>query len=230
LGTWPIGLSYARFQETEIVRAADDTWHVQGLAMSQFGATILQTLTPGLVVGSTVRYVRGRPIFASVDGRSAADAFDAAEHAEADSSGNVDLDLGAMADMGRVRLGVIVKNLREPRFGDSAESAIIVKRHARAGLAVLPTDGLTLAIDVDLDTVDLRDGPRRMLAVGGEDRFGHRWALRGGMRWNLEGVRRPVGTIGASVALRRSFWLDGHYTHGPLDADRGFGVALRAGF
>lgn len=230
LGTWPIGLSYGQFQHTEIVGGPDAPLHVEGLVVSQLGATILQSLTPGLVVGSTVRYVRGRPIFEGTEGLSGGDALERAVKVEGDSSGHLDLDLGAMADMSRVRVGLVVRNLRSPSFGTAAESAITLKRHARLGLAVLPTDGLTLAIDVDLDTVDLRDGPRRMLAVGGEDRLGHRWALRGGMRWNLEGVRRPVATVGASLALRRTFWLDGHYTHGQLDADRGFGIALRAGF
>ena len=94
---------------------------------------------------------------------------------------------------------------------------------------MLPTHGLTLALDVDLDTVDLRDGPRRIVAMGGEDRFGHRWALRGGVRWSLEGARRTTAAVGGSLALRQSLWLDWQYTQGHLDADRGFGVALRVG-
>jgi hypothetical protein len=86
-------------------------------------------------------------------------------------------------------------------------------------------------VDVDLDTVDLRDGARRHLAFGGEQRIGGRWALRGGVRWNLEGVRRAVTAVGLSVSLRSGVWLDGHYTKGRVDeADSGLGVALRAGF
>jgi hypothetical protein len=85
-------------------------------------------------------------------------------------------------------------------------------------------------MDVDLDTADLRDGPRRILAFGGEHRFGHRWAVRSGVRWSLEGPRRTVGALGFSLGLRRNLWLDGHYTQGRLEADRGFGGALRAGF
>ena len=228
-GTWPVGLSYGRYQDTEIISAPDGTLRVEGLAVSQLGATVLQSIAQGLVVGSTIKHVRGRAISAPIEGLTGGDALERAARAEGDSSSHLDLDLGAMADMGRVRLGVTMRNLREPSFTDMAGSAIKLQRQTRMGLAVLPANGLTLAVDVDLDTVDLRDGPRRMLAVGGEDRFGHRWALRGGMRWDLEGVRRPVGTVGASLAFGRSLWLDGHYTYGRLDADRGFGVALRAG-
>jgi hypothetical protein len=39
-----------------------------------------------------------------------------------------------------------------------------------------------------------------------------------------------VTTVGASVAVRSGLWLDGHYAHGRTGMDRGFGVALRAGY
>jgi hypothetical protein len=32
------------------------------------------------------------------------------------------------------------------------------------------------------------------------------------------------------VAVRRGFWLDGHYAQGPDDDEQEIGVALRAGF
>jgi hypothetical protein len=68
-----------------------------------------------------------------------------------------------------------------------------------------------------------------MIALGGEDRIGRRFAVRGGVRWSVVGDRQRVGTVGVSVALRPGTWLDGHYTQGDLDGDRGFGIALRAG-
>src|SRR4029078_4127150 len=100
--------------------------------------------------------------------------------------------LGAMADMGKVRLGLAVRNLRSPKFVDPAGFATVLHREARIGLAVLPTDGLTLAVDLDLDTVDFRGGPRRILAVGAEDRISKRFAMRGGMRWSVNGPKRRV--------------------------------------
>jgi hypothetical protein len=123
----------------------------------------------------------------------------------------------------------MVRNLRQPSFGQIAETPIVIKRHARMGLSILPTNGLTLAIDLDLDTVDLWDGPRRILAMGGEDRIGRRWAVRSGVRWSLEGEKRTTAAVGASLAFRPGLWLDWQYTQGHLDGDRGFGVALRAG-
>jgi hypothetical protein len=229
LGTWPIGLSYGKFDESALVAAPGGTTAAQTFGVSEFGASVLQTLSQGLVIGSTLKYVRGTVISSPAQGGSTAEALDHAATLSGHSSGHLDFDLGAMADLGRARLGLSVRNLREPTFTGTAGAAVTLKRQARFGLAVLPWNGLTLAMDVDLDTVDLRDGPRRILALGGEDRLGPRWAIRGGVRWSLRGAQRTVAAVGASFALRPKFWLDLHYTEGRIDADRGFGVALRAG-
>jgi hypothetical protein len=83
-------------------------------------------------------------------------------------------------------------------------------------------------MDVDLNTVDLRDGLRRMIAFGGEGHLGARLVVRTGVRWNLEGDRRPVTAVGASVALQPRLWIDGHFSQGQSAQDRGLGIALRA--
>ena len=230
LGTLPIGLSYGTFQDSALAVAPSGETRAETFAVSQFGATFLQTVATGLVIGSTVKYERGRVISGPIEGLSASDALGHAAQLDGPSSGHLDVDVGAMADFGKARLGVTVRNLREPTFSDAAGNAITLHRQSRMGLAVMPVTGLTLAVDLDLDKAELWDGPRRMLAFGGEDRIGHRWTLRAGVRWNLEGTRRPIGAVGASLSIRRNFWLDGHYTQGSLDVDRGFGVAMRAGF
>lgn len=235
LGTWPLGLSYGQFRVTQVAETPAGTGagtglSVESLATRQFGVTILQSVTEGLVVGSTLKYVRGSLVSAPTAALTAEKALDDGDRLDAGSKGAFDLDLGVMADMERVRVGVTVKNLREPEFRDLAGNAIRLDRLARLGLAVLPTDGLTLAMDVDLNTVDLRDGPRRMFALGGEGRLGPRLAVRAGVRWNLEGIRHPVGATGASVLLRPGLWLDGHFSQGRVNEAREFGVALRAGY
>jgi hypothetical protein len=231
LGTWPLGLSYGQFREGALTAGPDDETRFSVLNVSQYGATLVQTLLPGLVVGSTLKYVRGSVVSGLAAGGTARDALAAAADIEGDAEGRFDLDLGVMVDLRRARIGVTMRNVRQPTFSDAAGTAIPLERQTRLGVAVLPADGLTLALDVDLDTVDLRDGARRHLAFGGEQRIGGRWAVRGGTRWSLEGSRRPVVAAGLSVSLRPGVWLDGHYTHGRVDeADRGFGAALRAGF
>lgn len=231
LGTWPVGLSYGTFDESALVEGPypSSTPNTNNFRLSEFGGTFVQTLVPGLVVGSTVKYLKGTVVSGPIFGLSARDALDASRELNAPSTHRFDFDVGAMADLRRARIGLSVRNLREPEFGEMAGSAIKLRRHARLGVAVLPASGVTLAMDLDLDTVALPDGPRRILAFGAEDRISPRLALRGGIRWSLEGSRRPSPALGGSVAVRPRLWLDWHLTGGRVDADRGFGVGLRVG-
>jgi hypothetical protein len=199
------------------------------LRLTQVGGTVLQSLVEGIVVGATLKYVRGSAGSGTAVGATVNDVFESSGESPHQSTNAFDLDLGLMADFRRVRVGAVVRNVREPAFETPAGVPISLKRQARLGLAVLPTAGLTLALDVDLDRVDLRDGLRRMIALGGEDRLGERVAVRAGVRWSLEGERRPVGAAGVSVAIRPRWWVDAHVTAGGDGVDRGFGVALRAG-
>ena len=229
LGTWPIGLSYGNFHETALIRGPGGIMQGQTLVISEFGGTFVQTLAQGVVLGSTGRYMRGKVLSGPIDGQTTREALDAAAKLDGPSTGRFDLDVGLMADFGKAHLGLTTRNLLQPSFGGDPDTSITLRRQSRLGVGVRPTTGLTLAIDLDLDTVDLRDGPRRILAMGGEDRFGRRWAVRSGVRWSVKGAKRTTGAVGASLAIRQGFWLDWQYTQGRLDGDRGFGVALRAG-
>jgi hypothetical protein len=230
LGSWPLGVSYAMIQTTTLRPATDQVLLAETLETRHYGVTILQTLWEGFVVGSTLKYVRGSVSSGPVDAATVESALDIGEDFERDATGAFDLDLGVMLDMQRVRIGVTVRNVIEPTFGSPAETEITLPRQARLGLAVLPSDGLTLAIDADLNTVDLRGDLRRMLAAGAERRLGSHAAVRGGIRWDLKGPHDPIGSVGASLALGRGMWLDGHYSQGRSGEDRQFGAALRAGY
>jgi len=230
LGTWPIGLSYSNFQDTRIGPGADGSLEVQRFSTNQYGATVLQTLVEGLVIGTTVKYVRGTVATGAAVEPTVGDVLDAAADRDGKSSGTFDLDAGAMFD-GRVfRLGWTVRNLRSPRFEGPAGTEIELKRQSRVGLAIFPADGLIFALDLDVSTADLLTGPERMLALGAERLFSPRFAVRGGARRNLEGARSTVGSVGASIAIKPGTWLDGHFTHGRARGERGFGFALRAGW
>jgi hypothetical protein len=230
LGTWPIGLSYAAFDETLIMAGPADELIARKFSTRQYAASVLQSLTDGLVIGTTLKYVRGRVATGPATEATVGDALDAGADRDGVGSGAFDLDASAMFD-GRVfRLGFIVKNLRSPTFDGPAGTAIELTRRSRVGLAVLPTSGLTLAIDLDLDTADLANGPSRIVAMGAEHAFSTRFILRGGARRNLEGARAVVGSVGASIALKPGAWLDGHVSHSRARGERGFGLALRAGW
>jgi hypothetical protein len=232
LGTLPLGAFYGRIRSTTLLTGPAGVTALETLETSQFGVTILQSLAQGVVLGSSLKYVRGGVTTGQSTAGTTGEALDQGLDLSGPKSGAFDLDAGLMVDMKRVRLGLTARNLRQPRFADGAGNATILKRQTRAGVAVMPRNGLTLAMDVDLDTVDLRGGLRRMIAFGGESRLNARVAVRGGVRWNLKldgGVRRAVAAAGASVRVRSSLWLEGFYTQGRFDGDRGFGFGLRAG-
>ena len=229
LGAWPIGISYGHATDTCLAQVGGST-QVVSLRTSQIGASILQTVVEGLVVGATLKYVRGTVAQGGAEGLTAGAALDRAGDSPGHTSGAFDLDLAAMIDVAPVRLGLTVRNARQPTFADAAGHEASLSRQIRAGAAYAPGPGLTLALDLDLHTVDLRNGPRRMLAVGGEKRLGTRVTVRGGLRWNLADDSGATPAVGGSIATSRHMWLDLHYTRGGVLADRGFGAALRAGF
>ena len=205
VGAWPLGLS--------VVRQTSD-FEGRTFSTTQYGVNVLQTVIEGLVVGANLKLVRG-----------------AIEDGGSHSSTAFDLDLGAMADFQKARVGLTLKNVRQPEFTNVAGTATRIPRQIRAGLAVMPRDGLTLALDLDLDTVGLWDGPRRGIAVGGETRVSTRVSARGGVRWNLEDdLNRPAISAGAGLKLSASVWLDAHYTYSENRRERAFGAALRAGY
>ncbi|MEO7191463.1 MAG: conjugal transfer protein TraF [Vicinamibacterales bacterium] len=232
IGAWPLGVSYGHFQVTTLTggEGQGDVVTAQTFRTSQYGVTILQTVLPGVVVGSTVKLLRGEALSEPAQGGSAEAALKSGARLRGDRETALDLDLGVMATAARVRLGLTVKNLRSPKFGELAAPNGLLPRQGRVGIAVIPANGLTLAMDVDLNTVDLMGGLRRMGAFGAEAALGSRLSARSGIRWSLVGSRRPVGAVGLSLAVRRGLWLDGHYAKGRLDEDRELGVALRAGF
>jgi hypothetical protein len=230
LGTWPLGLAYGRFETSRLIEDADGMVVAETLQTSQYSATILQSATTALVIGSTLKYVRGHAAQVPVSGATVGDGLSRAGDLEAPRHGRFDLDMGVMANLAPLRIGLTWKNLRSPSFGEIRRPENTLPRQARLGVAILPSNGLTLAMDLDLNTVDLRDGLRRMFAIGGEGRVGRRLLVRAGGRADLEGAREPVGAVGLSVGLRTGVWLDAHYAQGRHDEQREFGAALRAGF
>jgi hypothetical protein len=231
LGTWPVGLSVVDIDESRIAT------HLSGaratrLSTRHYAASVLQTVADGVVVGTTLRYVRGTAASHEISGSTeTADAvFEVLARGPAPSRGAVDLDLATMVDLGRVRLGGTVRNLRTPTFTDVAGIAITVPRESRVGVSAMPSDGLTFALDLDVAPVERASGRSQVVALGVERRVTTRATARAGVRRNLVGDEAWVAAAGVSVAVRRGAWLDGHATWGHSPSERGFGVAVRAGW
>ena len=87
------------------------------------------------------------------------------------ASTKFDVDVGVMANAGRIKAGFTLRNATEPGF-DSAGGgpALKLQRQARAGLAILPYAGWVVAADLDLMKTDGPLGEVRNFAAGAEAR------------------------------------------------------------
>jgi hypothetical protein len=163
-----LGLSYYSWQISEIrpetstalaIANRQDLGTVpvrlRSMRLSQYGATVGQSLGEHLVLASTIKLTNGRLASSAVIPRSSA-SFDLADDLEGDGETHSGLDLGAMARFGGTTIGVTARNITEPRFG-SGDGEFRLKRQVRAGVAFgsahgRGADSITVAADVDLTT------------------------------------------------------------------------------
>jgi hypothetical protein len=241
----PLGLSYYRLRYAGAQVGTADTGldgrQVEGRDVSfraletrQFGVTLVQSLADGVVVGTTVRFVRGGVTAAAArrPGRWQ-ELTDEAEDLETGGESLVDLDAGVMVSAGAVRLGLVVHNLREPAFS-SAAGAVTLARHARVGVAYGPgwpgQSRLIVAVDADLTRAATLGPDRRDVAAGLETwAFNRRLGVRGGIRASTLGDARPLGSAGVSLGLTPALFVEAHGARGRRD-DRSWSLGARVSY
>ncbi|MGE3520737.1 MAG: conjugal transfer protein TraF [Vicinamibacterales bacterium] len=240
-----LGLSYYRFRISEIAPVSstadgaadredlqDSAGRVRSMRVSQYGATLGQSIGDYLSVGSTVKLVRA--------GVASGPAGEGAALADADAltvpvATRADLDVGAMLRVGRVRIGAAIRNLTEPRF-TTGGSSLTLKRQARAGLAVRTRpqglfEGVTAAADMDLTTSHTIFGDVRHVAGGVEAWLAEgRLGVRAGVSANTIGARRPAGSAGVSLRVSRLVFLNASKTAGRDRSVSGWGASLGLAF
>jgi hypothetical protein len=246
LATPPFGFSYYRLRVTDIGdlrtigadvgnredrRAVVPDW---SLSASQFGATLVHSLASGLHVGTTLKYVRAKGLSAEVTGPDTSTVPEwldlAGDVSGGDVHHNFDLDVGVLAVRGPVRVGGVVRNLRETDLVVAK-----VPRQARAGVAFdasqVSARPLLVAVDADVLAYDTPFGERRVVAIGAEGwALGRRLGIRAGARFNTAGAEEKAFTTGASVAVRSGMFVDGYAVYGGADDESGWGIAARASF
>jgi F plasmid transfer operon protein TraF len=206
---------------------------LRALVLNQFGATVGQSLGNHLVIGSTVKLVRGTVAGADV---AAADAsLDRAAGLQGSSETHPDLDVGVLTKFGGIQAGVAVKNIRAPSFGAGTDRQQL-QRQARAGVAVTGrsrgiVDQLAIAFDADLTRTSTAVGDARYIAAGIEAwTLQRRLGLRTGLSANTVGEHRASPSAGVSVAVRSGMYAEGQGTFGPDQARKGWGFDLRVTF
>jgi hypothetical protein len=146
----------------------------------------------------------------------------------------VDLDMGAMAAFGGVRLGVAAKNLRTPEFSNDVQ-LFELEHQVRTGFSYRAGSGgrveVVAAVDGDLTSTPTPYGSARHLATGVEAWLVNRAVgLRAGVGMNTTGETRRSGSVGASVAFRRGAFVDAQLTRGDDLVRNGWGFSLRLTF
>jgi hypothetical protein len=206
---------------------------VRQLLATQFGVTIGQSLGDHLVVGSTLKLVRGGVATGTIDDADT-EGLDRASELEVDTRTRGDLDVGAMAWFGKVKLGVNVRNVTRPTFGEGSDETAL-PRQARGGFSVTSVasgfDAIVLAADADLTRTTTGFGDVRHVAVGGEAWLrGRRFGFRGGLTANTIGERRPSYSTGVSVAPIRGLFIEASKTIGSDESLSGWTSNLRFSF
>jgi hypothetical protein len=242
-----LGLSYYRLHITEIRpfssnAGGDPGRQDQGaagvdlrtLSVREFGATITQTAGPHLAVASTLKLIRaGRAASMDAGAGSARDRLEAFASTDVSHETETDLDIGAMVSLGRTRVGVSVKHVREPEFGEG-DAAFEMKRQARVGAAFFAGGApvsITAAVDADVTSTATALGDVRHLAAGAEAwLFERRIGVRGGVSSNTVGDVGNSASVGISVGSRSGYYLDGAITMGSDKSREGWALSLRLSF
>ena len=234
-----LGLSYYRL-ETSAVRPSalqgPDTFRrvlfrFDSLVTHHVGATLVQSVTDGVAVGTTLKLVRGLAGSADV---TAGDPREILDHFEIPglTGSRFDLDVGVMAAGTLGRVGVTVRNVTEPSFRAAPDGELRLAREVRAGASLHLLPGWKLASDVDLTRNPGVFGAVREFAVGTEAQVTRRLATRAGMRLNTAGDagRTPAVSVGGTYGILGSVLVDVQVTAGPDRTFRGWGVAGRMVF
>jgi F plasmid transfer operon, TraF, protein len=236
----PLGFSFFRGRQTLLSPAEngsairqDRQVGVRTLVTSQLGVTVLHSVAGSVTVGATAKLLRGSLVTGSARLREWDEGFDRADRLDGDERTTGDVDVGAIASVGRARVGVVARNLATPTFRSNTESHEVA-RHVRVGAAWGDRwPGITrwiVSVDADLTRVPQAMGERRDIAAGVERWFRRQTlAVRGGFRASTAGDLRPVASAGASYAMRNGIYVDGYAARG-RDADGRWGIAGRLTF
>ena len=219
----PLGLSYYRLPIvlTSGGRQNEGSGEVpiRTLMTNNVGVTLNQTVGKGLVIGTTLRVVRG-----GIDGASGSTTFDA--------------DVGAMlTPTDFLRVGVTARNLRKPGFMSDL-GQISMDRQVRLGVALVPRSlptgvqgPFSLAFDADLAQMPGALGGRREASVGGEYWVAQgRLGMRAGMRWNTLEVSERAISGGLTAQLPHSVFVEGHVTKDDQQDEVLWGLGARLTF
>ena len=159
---------------------------------------VAQSLGEFLNVGATVRVVHGQAVHALFFRGGPDDVLDEIGSFQTTGTTTVDVDAGAMLRFEPLRVGLAVRNLREPTFEAlGGGPGMTLEREVRIGGAFFPGRGVTVSADADLTRTTLHGDTWRGIAAGVEGKVAPRVVLRGGLGGSTTGDARTSASVGA---------------------------------
>ena len=203
-----------------------DEVHVETLTTHHTGATVVQSVGPGIAVGATLKLVRGIASARDVpDGPR--EALLGQAQLRGKGSTRFDTDVGVMKSGSFFKAGLTIRNVTNPEFETPDGARTRLRRQARAGLAIVPVAGWVVDADLDLTSTPDVLGPVRDFAFGTEGRLGRKAYVRGGFRTNTRHASERAVAAGASYMVVTALLVDAQITGGDARANRGWGIAAR---
>jgi hypothetical protein len=238
-----MGVSYYRFNINEIrTPTGGDSGGRQeegvpetlrAARLTAFGVTFGQSLGRHVVLGSTLRLIRAGAMSSADTGTS--DPLGAAADLSVPLQTRGDIDLGVMLSAGHLRLGGALRHVAQPSFGNGADRYELA-RQGRVGMALVSSGSgsasrVVLAADADVTTTATAAGESQRIALGAEGWLrGRGLGVRAGVSKNTVGNRAASSSVGLSVALRKSTYVDGVLMNGRDRSLNGWGVSLRVAY
>ena len=209
---------------------------VYAVTTSTLAVAVLQSVGQYLVVGATLKLIRGDVADEVSASFRADEALDDAEALSGYHETTGDVDLSAMSALGHLRLGVVAHNLTTPAFPLDATGteSVELQRQVRVGggwgSGWPGISRVVAAVDADVTRRMAPGGDRRDLAAGVETWWLHqRLGIRGGVRRSTVGDARSVVATGVSAAVKTGMFLEGHVAVGEHD-ERSWSVGARFSF
>jgi hypothetical protein len=241
----PLGLTYYRMGEyvagpqeaavTNSVGREEVRRSVQAVVTTTVGATVLQSVSDYLVVGTTLKLVRGGAASGSSGPVSDREALRRAGQVPRKEETTGDLDVGLMLSAGNIRVGAVARNLTTPAFEyDGSGRELQLDRQVRVGggwgSGWPARSRVIVGVDADVTRRRAVDGDRRDVAVGAEVWWlRQRLGVRGGVRGSTVGERRSSVSSGVSAGIANGIYLEAQAATGAAD-ERSWSVGARITF
>lgn len=245
LGVPPFGLTYYRMghyavgpQEAAVTNSVgreEVRRSVEAVVTTTIGATVLQSITDYLVVGTTLKLVRGGAARGSIGLVGDREALRRAALIPRREETTGDLDVGLMVSAGHFRAGAVARNLTTPEFElDESGGNLRLDRQVRVGggwgSGWPGRSRVIVAVDADLTRRHEIDGDRRDVAAGAELWWlRQRLGVRGGVRSSTVGERRASVSSGLSAGIATGIYLEAQAATGAAN-QRSWSVGARITF